>query len=316
MLTWIRNLDIRKVAVVLTALGAVAHAIVSGEISLDHLFPASWDDTIKAWCGVYLWALPLLVGAHAFTALDWSKPARTGGPSSMSAGIGRGAALIAFLLLPTAIAVWLVSGGAARAADLAPQVKAPPLLTTSLCTPEHCTGFYLGFNMLGTATNANVLANGINGSVAGGGQSIGVQAGYQYWNGTWFFGPEVSADYTYGGGQIIGGGQSKFLAMEIVKFGTPFSTFFGSGITPASTSGLPSLLTANTISPYLFMGAAQRNWGTGIASGGGVTFAVDQQHWFVDARYTNVQYTGGNQVNPNVSVPQENIISVGLNYKF
>ena len=202
----------------------------------------------------------------------------------------------------------------AYAGDL--PTKAPPSAGFTDCTTLQCTGPYAGMNVTGTATNANVLANGINGSVMAGGQSLGVQAGYQFWNNTWFFGPEVFGDYTYGGSPVIvGTAPPKYLFGEIVKFGTPLSTFFG-GITPASSTGLPAVLTANTISPYLFVGAAQRSWGTGVASGGGITFALDKIHWFLDARYTNIQYTANQQVNAQTSVPQENLISVGVNYKF
>lgn len=219
--------------------------------------------------------------------------------------------------------------GAAFAAD-APKPTRPlgaiiNLPTATPCTVTDCTGFYAGFNMTGIATNANVLAGGINGSVAGGGQNLGVQVGYQYWINNWFFGPEIGADYTYGGIIVPELGVPKWLTYEIVKFGTPISTFFGN-ITPANQSGLPAILLNNTISPYLFVGAAQRNWGTGIASGGGVTFLIPDTaatptnpasgHWFLDARYTNIQYTGGNQVAPGISVPQENLVSVGLNFKW
>lgn len=211
-----------------------------------------------------------------------------------------------------------------RAADV---LKAPKLAlpTFAPCTLTDCTGPYIGFNLAGIATNANVLAGGINGSLAAGGQNIGIQAGYQFWRNSWFFGPEVGADYTYGGTIVPGAGVPKWLTYEIVKFGTPISTFFG-GITPANATGLPAILVNSTLSPYLFIGAAQRNWGTGLTSGGGITFMIPDiaasgptpasGHWFLDARYMNIQYTGGNQVTPTTSVPQENIILVGLNYKF
>jgi len=230
-------------------------------------------------------------------------------------------------LAAAALAAISLCSAPAAAADVG-HAKAPAralLWTATPCTLAQCTGFYAGFNLAGIATNANVLAGGINGSVAGGGQNIGVQVGYQYWNGSWFFGPEVGFDYTYGGTVVPGGGVPKWLGYEIVKFGTPLSTFFGN-ITPANASGLPAILLNSTITPYLFMGAAQRNWGTGIASGGGMMFLIPDLaaaagvpasgHWVLDARYMNVQYTGGNQANAVASVPQENIVMVGLDYKF
>ena len=86
MLNFIRSIDIRKVAVGLSILAAVAHGVISGEFSLDHLVPTSWDDAIKAWCGVYLFIFPLLIGAHSYTAAPWVKPTdnnltQRGGPN-------------------------------------------------------------------------------------------------------------------------------------------------------------------------------------------------------------------------------------------
>jgi opacity protein-like surface antigen len=202
----------------------------------------------------------------------------------------------------------------ALAVDLA---KAPQLslLTSTPCTLTNCTGPYMGFNIAGIATSANVIGNGINGSLAAGGQNIGFQVGYQYWNGTFFMGPEIFGDYTYGGSAVVAGYSApKYLFGEIIKLGGPLSSFFG-GIAPASTTGLSSVLTSQTIAPYIFMGAAQRPWGTGMASGGGVTFLIDQ-HWFADVRYMNIQYTGSNNASPIQTVPQENIVMAGFNYKF
>lgn len=209
----------------------------------------------------------------------------------------------------------LLAAATAQAADL----KAPAS-TFVPCTPVACTGLYAGFNVAGIATNVNVLAGGINGSVAAGGQNIGVQAGFQYWNGTFFFGPEVAIDYTVGGtaGAVAGQSSPKYLAEEIVKLGTPFSTFFGSSPTPASTNGLPAILTANTIAPYIFVGAAQSGWGAnGLVSGAGVTFALDQQHWFADARYENYQFpTDSGNCASGQTCTSINVVKIGLNYKF
>lgn len=222
------------------------------------------------------------------------------------------------LLLFSTTAVW-----SADAALPAPPALPKALPASSPCTVQNCTGFYAGFNIAGTSTNANVIGNGINGSLAAGGQSLGIQAGYQYWNGTIFFGPEVFADYTYGGSAVVAGYSApKYLFGEVVKLGSPLSSLFG-GIAPANPTGLSAVLTANTISPYLMVGAAQRDWGTGVLSGAGITFAIPtgtagapDNHWFVDVRYMNIQYTGANQASPIQTVPQENIVQAGLNYKW
>jgi opacity protein-like surface antigen len=265
------------------------------------------------------------VGKSSPAPIITSSSASVGGPSSQNAGIK--GALVFFLCAGSL----LIGFAPARAVDAAPPlpVPAPAAVTVAPkfslpaftpCTTIACTGWYGGFNIAGISTNVNVLAGGINGSLAAGGQNIGIQGGYQYWNGTFFFGPEVAIDYTYGGtpGPVAGQSSPRYLAAEIIKLGTPFATFFGSAPAPASTAGLSSILTANTIAPYIFFGAAQSGWGTtGMVGGAGVTFAIDQQHWFVDARYENYQFpSGASNCATGQSCPSINVVKVGLNYKF
>jgi hypothetical protein len=271
------------------------------------------DPATQAEIGVAVSAV--VVGAWSHYVKDLaakSKSTPIGGPSSMNAG-AKGA-LIGFIALGALLAPQ------ARASDVAKPAAKITLPTFVPCTPIACTGWYTGFNLAGVATNVNVIGNGINGSLNAGGQNIGIQGGYQFWNGTFFFGPEVGIDYTYGGTVGATGGQSnpKYLASEIIKLGTPFSTFFGSAPAPANTTGVSGLLTANTIAPYIFFGAAQSGWGTtGLVSGAGVTFAVDQQHWFVDARYENYQFpSGAANCATGQSCPSLNVVKIGLDYKF
>lgn len=263
----------------------------------------------------------LVVGAWSHFAK--ASAAKPGANQKMS---GKQAAMYAVAVLCAIPVLLLALAPAARAADvpkpsLAPisgltlPVKALAIPPGTPCATTYCTGFYVGFNFAGVSTNANVIGNGINGSLAAGGQNIGLQAGYQYWNGTYFFGPEVFGDYTYGGSPVVAGFSApKYLFGEVLKFGGPLASFFG-GIAPANTTGVSQVLLSHTISPYLLVGAAQRDWGTGVLSGAGITFDIDD-HWFVDARYMNIQYTGSNQASPIQTVPQENMVWVGLDYKF
>lgn len=202
---------------------------------------------------------------------------------------------------------------AARAADLVSTAKTSASQLISLnspCTTANCTGFYVGFNVTGLS---NSTTSSLLGSVSTGEMSLGGQVGYQYWNGSFFFGPEVFADYTIGGNPVSPtGGAPKYLIGEVVKLGGPLSSLFG----PGPSIVLPDVLTSRTISPYVMVGAAERSWGTGLVAGGGVTIDVDSKHWFADVKYMNIQYLGSNQATPTQSVSQENLIQVGLNYKF
>lgn len=207
------------------------------------------------------------------------------------------------------IAAVAMMAAPALAADVMP-TKAPSLASSSYCTPSSCSGFYAGFNLSGVMTNADVIGNGINGSLAGGGQSIGFQGGYQFANGTWFFAPEVQANYVVNGGDMSG--SAKYRVGEYVKVGTALANLLGMGGIPGPS--VPSGLAAYVISPYVLFGAVQSGIGQGWATGAGVEFAL-AQHWFLDTRYTYNNY-GSATVAPGVVAKTENLVTVGFNYKY
>lgn len=208
----------------------------------------------------------------------------------------------------------LIAVASARAADL--PTKAPPLVVpVAACTPSACSGFYAGFNLAGVMTSADVLGSGINGSFAGGGQSIGVQGGYQFANGPWFFGPELQANYVVTGNpNVDGGAPAKYRVGEYVKVGTTLSTLLGLSAPASGFPSIPAKLAAQVISPYLLFGAVQSGIGNGWATGAGVEFALAQS-FFLDTRYTYVNY-GSASLSPTVVAKTENLVTVGVNYKF
>lgn len=209
-----------------------------------------------------------------------------------------------------ATAILLACLPLARAADIPTKAPAPVFAPAAACTPSSCSGLYLGFNLSGVMTNADVIGNGVNGSLAGGGQSIGVQGGYQFANGSWFFGPEIQANYVVGGNDLT---SAKYRVGEYVKVGTSLANLLGLGGSIQGPS-VPSALAARVISPYVLFGAVQSGIGQGWASGAGVEFAL-AQHWFLDTRYTYVNY-GSATVSPGVVAKSENLVTVGFNYKF
>ena len=214
------------------------------------------------------------------------------------------------LICLTAAAMLCITS--ANAAD-ALKVSAAPV--ASPCTPISCTGWYAGVNLTGMMTNANVIGNGINGSVAAGGQSIGVQAGFQFANGTWFFGPEIDANYVVNGNpNVTGGSPQKYRVGEYVKIGTALSTLLNIPAPATGTPGIPAALANAVISPYIIAGAVESSFGTGWATGAGVEFAL-AQNWFLDTRYTYVNY-GSASASPTETVKSENLVTVALNYKF
>lgn len=214
------------------------------------------------------------------------------------------------------IIVALALAAPAYAADVLP-IKAAPLRAPSPCIPTACTGFYLGVNLSGAMTNADVIGNGVNGSLAAGGQSIGLQGGYQFASGGWFWGGEVQANYIVNTNSILtNGAATRYRVGEYLKVGTQLANLLSLGGASIAAPGVPSAFTASVISPYVLFGAVQSGIGQGWATGAGVEFAVTQ-NWFVDTRYTYVNYGSANvSVVPNVTAKTENLVTAGLNYKF
>lgn len=65
------DIDVRKVGAVAGFVTAIAVAIATGQVSLDHMVSASCIPAVKAWCAFIAFAGGILVGAHNSTAL-WS----------------------------------------------------------------------------------------------------------------------------------------------------------------------------------------------------------------------------------------------------
>lgn len=114
----------------------------------------------------------------------------------------------------------------AVAADMA--VKAQPNIVGTFggCAPQSCSGWYAGFGILGDGNNADVVGNGVNGSVFSTGGALKVQGGYQLWNGNWFAAIEGSVGYEFTtnatAGIITKDGGSRFIGTELVKLGYNF----------------------------------------------------------------------------------------------
>jgi opacity protein-like surface antigen len=200
----------------------------------------------------------------------------------------------------------------AGAADMA--VKAPVYsVPSNPCTPTSCTGFYLGAAIGGVGSNADIVGNGVNGSVfAGGGIPMAV-AGYQYAKGNWFFGGEVAV-----GGQIstkatvngVSGNENGLFSYQIAKVGGNLSGILGNDSAPIT---IPSTLQKSLISPYVLVGAVERQFASGWATGAGATFDISSK-MFLDVKYMYVNY--GPSRNGNLQLNSENLILTGINYKF
>lgn len=214
------------------------------------------------------------------------------------------------------LAIALLWPSLALAADIA-SAQTTPVVTKSTggtpCSPTSCTGFYAGGFLAGNGTNADIIGSGIDGSVFAGGGIPGFDIGYQFANGTWFLGGEAGVGWQVNTATTANGtttNESGVFGYEIAKVGGQLSGLLGTtaSITP------PSALTAQVISPYGLVGAVERQFASGWATGAGVTFDISPKV-FLDLKYMYVNYGAGATVG-NLTFPSENILMVSMNYKF
>ena len=169
--------------------------------------------------------------------------------------------------------------------------KAPPIsFVNQTCTTSNCSGFYGGLSLYGEGGNANVIGNGINGSVFAGGGMIGANVGWQLWNGSWFAalqgdGLFESAPSSTTTGFVPGG----FVGMLHAKVGGNAAALFNiSPTAPAPSQGpisIPAQLLSSLMSPYVDLGCiAFRKNTTQWCSGAGAQFNIGNR-WTADIVY-------------------------------
>lgn len=316
MLNWIRNIDIRMVAAGFSIFAAIAHGVVSGQLSLDHLFPAAWDPYIVAWLGVYLYVFPLIIGAHSYTALPWKKDDDKV-PQPAMPKISPMAVIVAFLIVSLAL---LSMPFGARAADLstAPLVKAIPPVQPACQTVNDCSGLFAGFNVQQQGGNFTLLSNGLGG-VAQNDFAAGGQLGYEFYNGQWRLGGEVGFDYGLApNGTLPGGGNHGLWSADaLVCVGYSLAPLFGgsaTGSTSTPAPALPAALANALMSPCLLVGGFWRPWGGGVATGARAS-ALIAKGWTLDVDALHIDYNNAN-VNSILAEQTENLVRAGISYHF
>ena len=202
----------------------------------------------------------------------------------------------------------------AFAADVLTPTKAPLYVPTP-CIAQSCSGWYAGFGILGDGSNADIIGNGINGSVFSTGGAIKLQGGYQLWNGSWFAAIDGSVGYEFttnnsANAPIVQKGGSKLVATELVKLGYNFFPGAQAAITTPSQSPVPLTVPANLLAsstPYLTFGGMQRRGISEWVNGAGIQTVI-AAGWSSDVKYLYAPSQQG--------VPATSIVMLELNKHF
>lgn len=196
-------------------------------------------------------------------------------------------------------------------ADMVP-VKAPRVVAD--CTQMDCTGWIVGANIMGSGSNADILGSGLNGSVFAGGGLIGVEAGYQLWNGKLFGGATAGCDYDANLSGVATPNPGRWLCMGLFQAGIGLSGVFASS--PSSPPvGIPATIASALVSPYLEFGVAVRPRGDAWVSGAGAEFGLSKT-WLLRLDYLHLNYAHGQSgMTPVGIVDQssvENLVKLSL----
>ena len=223
------------------------------------------------------------------------------------------------ILVASAIAAALLSP-LARAADL--PTKAPayvgfaPCSVATAATPLSCSGFYIGGGLSGQGSNADIIGNGINGSVFAGGMVPSAAVGYKYVQGNWIFRAELDTGYAMASNVsvgAVGGNINGFRFTEFLKAGGNLAGLFGTQV-PIT---VPPQLANSVLGLYVGVGQTQWQlrgaWANGMVSGAGVLFDIGPR-WFGDIRYTYANFNSA-KTGALTTIQNDQSLRVGLNYK-
>lgn len=219
-------------------------------------------------------------------------------------------------LLLSALALLIASP--ALAADLpvkAALAQAPVIPTCAVAGP--CTGFTLGFHLEGAGSNADILGSGLNGSIFNDGAGLGVQAGYQFWNGQFFIAGEAGGTFYTGSNPALAtivGLNPNWSADVVAKAGYGINGLFNSP--PAGTQPITPIQALNgaMLTPYFIVGERFRDHLNGFIAGAGVAYSLGgHSEVFVD--YKHVTYNQ-NTLAGLIQIGSEQSVTAGYNYKF
>lgn len=191
-----------------------------------------------------------------------------------------------------------------------------PCTVGTAATPLSCSGFYFGAGVGGEGSNADIVGNGINGSVFAGGMTPTFDAGYQYMQGNWIFGAELDVGYTLGTNASVNGTDNNFNGFRVTEFfkaGGNLNGLLGT----QSPITIPPQLANSVLGAYVGVGSTEwqlpGGWATGAVSGAGVLFDIGP-HTFGDLRYTYTNFNGAKA--GGVTIQNDQSLLATINYKF
>lgn len=201
----------------------------------------------------------------------------------------------------------LLSAAPAWAADMSAKPVPFAALARATCTVQRCIGWHAGFDVMNSGTGVNILNLG---TLNANGTLLGLEAGYQYYDGTYWLGARAMGLYNVAGAGNVGT-LNNFFAFEGVELGGNLFAQFG--LAPPQVTGF--LATLTTAVPTAQIGACQHGKATGYCAGAAVHYFLPNTPIELKMEYINAQY-GTTTVLPGQTISSENLVLFGANYHF
>lgn len=201
----------------------------------------------------------------------------------------------------------LLLGSSAFAADMPRKAALAPLFQATTCTLQNCIGWHVGFDVVNSGSGVNVLNLG---TLNENGTFLGLDGGYQYYDGRFWFGADALVSYNLANQGSVGGWGNLFAAETVSLGGDLFGAF---GLAPPQQNNF--LATITSAVPTVDIGACQHGNATGYCAGATLHYLLPNTPLELKIRYINAQY-GTTQISPVSSVNNENMVLFGGTYHF
>lgn len=276
-------------------------------VLLNYLAGVHWTDYVSPeWAGIIVGGIVMALRAVTTTPI---------GKAIVVFAIG---SALAFGVAPREASAADVNGSAASAVN-AYAMKAPassPCVVGTTATPTSCSGWYVGGGVGGAGTNADIVGNGINGSVFAAGVMPFVDGGYQYVQGNWMFGLDVKGGYQMANSTTLNGAGSNGNGMfftEMFRVGGNLAGLLGN----QAPVTVPPLLANALLTTGGELGIKQRQlpgvWANGFASGAFAEFDISPKN-FLTIEYNYINYN--NAKFGGVTLNNESVLLTGFHQKF
>lgn len=280
---------------------AFGAAMAVAPVLLNYLAGVHWTDYVSPeWAGIIVGGIVMVLRAVTTTP------------------IGK-----AIIILALASSAMLLDVPHSYAADVnnpmnSYALKAPaatPCQVATANTPLSCSGWYVGAGLGGAGGNADIIGNGINGSVFAAGVTPVINAGYQYIQGNWLFGIDLTLGYDLGSNATVNGAGANangFRSLVLFEVGGNANALLGNQ-TPIT---IPPLLANSILAPYAAIGTQWHqlagSFANGVASGAGAKFDIGPRS-FLDFKYVYTNYNGAKS--GGLTLNNENLLLVTYDYK-